>query len=623
MIFLKFIIILIQKGTLFIMYSKDKFYNWVFKDYFIATILVFILAIIPIIVNVIELPTGIDELTYTRFNEIILDSFSYFKSVFLIVSASILAVFFIMHFITSGEEFPFKKNLSNPILIATLVFLSMTLLTFIFSKYKYTNIHGYGERYENIFVLFSYFIIFFTTMCFVSDLFRANIILYALLFSSYIISFIGISQMLGNDFFLTDLGSKLILGKNYNSIALVGVFKDPTTSITKVYGTLFNPNCVGLYTSLTIPLTFISGIFCNNNLKLKCLLLIASVLNFIILIGSGSVGGFFAIGVAFIFAIAVTVSLKYKPIHLLCILIVPILIIFFIPPLQNQFKTVITKFTSYKEIANTFVFKDIKEVNGNIELYYKDNVVKLSYDNNAKKISILDENNNEINPISADKPNSIEGGRRINFDIPNLGETSVELGNEFFTFEHGNIVFIFTVDAEGIIIPISRMGQLIDLNAPVESIGFTGKELFASSRGYIWSRSLPYLKNTILIGAGVDSFAFIFPQNDMVGKLNYFGNPHIIVDKPHNFFLQTALNTGVISLLALLFIFGFYIINTLKLIFNSENKNTFVFGLRFASLVSVFSYLVSALSTDSVVSVSPVFWAVLGFAFAVNKIREV
>ena len=51
-----------------------------------------------------------------------------------------------------------------------------------------------------------------------------------------------------------------------------------------------------------------------------------------------------------------------------------------------------------------------------------------------------------------------------------------------------------------------------------------GYERLATSRGYLFSRSFPMLKDTLLIGYGPDTFVLEFPQQDYVGKMNAYGN---------------------------------------------------------------------------------------------------
>ncbi len=55
-------------------------------------------------------------------------------------------------------------------------------------------------------------------------------------------------------------------------------------------------------------------------------------------------------------------------------------------------------------------------------------------------------------------------------------------------------------------------------------------------------------------------FSNVFSAKDFIGKLNSFGNIMAVVDKPHNFYIQTAHNTGLLSLVALLFLFIIYLI---------------------------------------------------------------
>lgn len=81
-----------------------------------------------------------------------------------------------------------------------------------------------------------------------------------------------------------------------------------------------------------------------------------------------------------------------------------------------------------------------------------------------------------------------------------------------------------------------------------DGIGFSNHQKFASSRGYIWSRTLPLLKDRILIGEGPDTFMFVYPQEDFVGKLNAGFSQFMIVDKPHNFFLRYWVQFGFIAL---------------------------------------------------------------------------
>lgn len=156
-------------------------------------------------------------------------------------------------------------------------------------------------------------------------------------------------------------------------------------------------------------------------------------------------------------------------------------------------------------------------------------------------------------------------------------------------------------------------GRLTDIE-PVECIKLPFGESFASGRGYIWSRTLPLLKNTVFTGYGPDTFVYVFPQNDITGKLNY-GAIWTVIAGPHNWYLQEATGSGLISLVCLLIFFGWYGINVIKDNRNPDGKKRI---LSAGILLAVTGYLTAGIFNDSVVSVSPVFWMLLGAGTALN-----
>jgi O-antigen ligase len=100
------------------------------------------------------------------------------------------------------------------------------------------------------------------------------------------------------------------------------------------------------------------------------------------------------------------------------------------------------------------------------------------------------------------------------------------------------------------------------------------------------------------------------------GKARFFDNPFMIVDKAHNLYLQTAINTGIISSAAQLTLFGIFLFWAVKKIVSAKKINTPCFAALFGSTVGVAGYMVTAFSTDSIVSVAPIFWAILGLGYA-------
>ena len=160
----------------------------------------------------------------------------------------------------------------------------------------------------------------------------------------------------------------------------------------------------------------------------------------------------------------------------------------------------------------------------------------------------------------------------------------------------------------------------IDLDFP-ETIGFNGKEKLASARGYIWSRSLPLLKNTLILGTGPDTFSFDFPQHDMLGKLYAYGTTNMIISKAHNLFLQIGLNNGVVALVAFVILILIYLVDSFKL-YALKNKYNEKQILGTILALSIIGYLFTGLFNDSVICVAPIFWILLGVGASVNFMNK-
>jgi len=138
-----------------------------------------------------------------------------------------------------------------------------------------------------------------------------------------------------------------------------------------------------------------------------------------------------------------------------------------------------------------------------------------------------------------------------------------------------------------------------------------------SGRGYIWGRTIPMLKTYLIKGSGADNYPLAFPQDDFVAKLRNGSDASLVIDKPHNMYMQIGINTGVISLIALTSVWILYIISSLKLYtktsFDSLEK---IIGA--SCLVSIIGYLIAAIFNDHIVSVSPLFWLILGIGISIN-----
>ena len=149
---------------------------------------------------------------------------------------------------------------------------------------------------------------------------------------------------------------------------------------------------------------------------------------------------------------------------------------------------------------------------------------------------------------------------------------------------------------------------------------FSGYEKYASGRGYIWSRTLPLLKDNLILGSGADTFMLEFPQQDYVDLYNY-GYSGQLMTKPHNLYLQIGVQTGTLSLIAFLVFYAMYFISSVKLYLKSRFKSYYS-QVGVAILVATVSYMVLGFANDSSITVAPVFWALIGLGISVNRLAK-
>lgn len=601
--------------------SKDK-YKSNSSNNIIGILLIVILAVIPMLVVMAYLPVSKYEFNVTRTTEYVADVFSYYKSISICVVSAIIVILLVMDILTGTREI--KINFKNPIIILSIVYIVMAVLSSIFSKYGEIALKGISERYEGIFVLIAYIAIFLVAMYYSNNEKNLKFIVAGLFLSAAFIGIVGFFQYIDKDPFATEAVKKIMLGKYYGKLEnFTIVFKD-------VYATLYNPNCVGMYTSMMFPFMFVLTLMLPLKSYFKYIAGVLSILMFICLIGSDSTGGL--IGVIASFGILILVAIayffynkKYKSIsknYIFAVVAFIVVVVAFIG-LNNGLKTKL--YSGINVILNPvaaespYAFKDMIINENSVELYTANGKITIKQNTEGNSIELLDYNNNIAVPVSEADSGDENTGKILSFNFDSIGELKAQIVQDYVLLNGGGATFMFKV-VDGKFEPLDKGMNPIDLSTEVDSFGFEGKELLGTGRGYIWSRSIPLLKNTVILGKGPDTFALVFPQTDIIGKIRYLGNPYIVVDKPHNYYLQTGINTGIVSLIALLGIFLLYIFQSIKGIIKGENNSSFTFCIKIAVLGAVVGYLFSALSTDSVVSVAPIFWVILGTGFAVNKL---
>ncbi|MBR1445352.1 MAG: O-antigen ligase family protein [Firmicutes bacterium] len=595
---------------------NEKIKERTFTDYFRGAVLAFIIGIIPAIVRFKIVDVSSAELLFLRSNSTFNDIFSYYKSNLIMIAGVILLISAVMEIIL--EENPNKINYKSPFFILVTVFVLCIIISTFASEYSHIPFFGISERYEGMWVLLSYIVFMVCAKRFVTDNFTLRFILTGLGISAVVVGGIGFFQFFGKDFFATQIGQKLILGDYYDKIKNFNIMFD------NVFSTLYNPNCAGMYSAMMFMIFIMLAVFLPVKNVFKYLSMFFSVITFITLVGSDSSGSFIGFAAAVfagivLFMISFIKNKRYKelkPVHfagIAAFIVIFAGIFIFNPTIKERLHDVAYVVMNPMEQRSSYYYKDLKIEDEQITLTTVDGELKLKKD--GDKFSVTGYDGKVLTPTSESK---IEGknGTSYSYDIVNSANPTLQCYDDKVVFSSNGITFMFKY-IDGKFVPLKKKGELLDLSEEIPSIGFEGRELLGTGRGYIWSRSIPVAFDNMIIGSGPDTFALEFPQDDIIGKTRYFGNPYVMIDKPHSIYLQTAIQTGILSLLVFLAIIGLYCVSTLKAVVKKEN---IAYSLAF--FCGVTAYLISGLSTDSVVSVAPIFWVMLGCGFAVNEASE-
>lgn len=606
--------------------SKNKFKNNknTIRDKWTGFFLMLAVVVIPLIVRIRIVPVGKYEYGIIRASQSINDMFSYNKAVAICLLAAVMAAHILLGRVMEEE----RVRLSFKALPCFLLYgyVGLCLLSALCSPYKSVAFWGISERYEGFFVILSYGVLFMISMAFSRVEKAVSLLMSFFAASAVIMGIIAALQIGDMDFFATDAGSKLVLGSYYAGENLSLKFES-------AYGTLYNPNCLGMYGGMLSSLMLAPAVVLPFKNKLKYLFCGAFALALVCVVGSDSVGGLLGFGCGLVFELVMgavcffakklyknKVYLAAAAAALALAAAVPCLLLSSDTVIVEKAKVITSALSGDNKDESPYFYEDFIFDGNRASIVTKAGAINITAENGEVTV----EQNGRVRSAVSSRPMDKREGTVSVYELESLQKGELQAYDDKLVFvlvdNFGNETNFLMRKTDKGILPLEKFGRDIDIENPVKSIGFEGIERVGSGRGYIWSRSIPLLLNNIIIGKGPDSFALQFPQQDIIAKVRYLGNPYIIVDKPHSVYLQTGINTGVLSLLALAALAALYVVQTcVKLI--KENGSALITASRLACAGGVIAYMAAGATTDSVVSVAPLFWIMLGMGFGINLIK--
>ena len=559
------------------------------------------------------------------------DFFSYFKMVVIITCAAAALIFILYRVFTKTPAI--KKTF---LYIPMLVFSLFVIISHIFSEYREFSLLGFPERFEGTLVLLSYMVMLFYAINTVNTEKNVKYVIYPIAVSSFLLSLIGISQAVGHDFFRTRLAGMLLLPKSQWENMSKFVFK---FNNNEIYQTVYNINYVSFYLILLLPvfgLLFINSIMKGKQEKLSRKIMWGGLVVLLVfnLVGSASSGGYLGMGIVVIAAIVILykkILSWWKPLAVLAgITLIAGVITFdkWYPELTNAIKGALIT----DEQIHAGYASGGRHYIDYMEVFSKENIIKLSIDGNElafmlylqdgipSGLSVLDGNGDVVELESPGEDKNIHSMNRYSLNDARFKNCSLVI----ITNNNGNNYLVITTDAQNWTYIITGdglyyvdvFGKRIEIKKTA-AIGFKNRQSFGSKRGYIWSRTIPMMKDTLLTGRGADTFCIYFPNNDYVGKYNADFGLNSIVDKPHNMYMMMAVGTGGVSLIAFLVLLAVYFAQSFN-IYRSGKIDSFSELVGLGIFLGVLGFSVSGLVNDSSVSVMPLFYGLLGTGIAIN-----
>lgn len=136
------------------------------------------------------------------------------------------------------------------------------------------------------------------------------------------------------------------------------------------------------------------------------------------------------------------------------------------------------------------------------------------------------------------------------------------------------------------------------------------KYTYLNGRIFIWTNALSVLSDCIVLGHGTATAIYYLDQTDLPALLNIFGK-YVVFNKPHSWYLQMGMDTGVISAVLVIAMLGIFFVSGAKQTFGKSRPwSLWRTGLWFGIL----AYALGGIFSDSLIYHAPMFWFIFGTA---------
>jgi hypothetical protein len=581
-----------------------------------------LIGIVPLICRAKEYKTGYSGFYWFLAADTNYDIFLYYKQLTIILMIIVMLLMMAYSFTIGNNRVKFPVFYMHFIGIYAI----LALLSTVFSKYNYWGFRGAGEQFESVWVLMGYALVIYYCYFFINSEKAIKMIIYSFIFSSIAVSGIGTFQYMGYDIFNSQFFLKLINPGNYD----LGI------SSSGIYSTLYNSNYFGSYAALVVPVIFYMFMY-ESDITMRIIYLIDLLLTCISLYGSESATGMIAVIAEMFFSLFFMWRLYRKRIEItITIAVIAFCALVFLFA-SGKIKVISNNFyngTNVDTSADNYPLKEIKVSKDGVSINYNNSVSDVFLGVNGEQAYFFNKaQDGNINTLEYD---ASAGG----FVLGNMCIVPVSKDNNYYAFYINidghkwwfasdkaceNYYYINAYDESyyGAAIDFSLLNPTqIGKFAPIENVEkavFNNNLMLMSHRGYIWATTIPLIKKYIFLGSGADSFVCVYPHNDYVTLSNIGLSNMQITTKPHDLYLQIAVQTGLVSLIMFLLFYMCYFVQSVIIYFKCryDDYKSVVGG---AIFIATAGYMISGLTNDSIIAVSPIYWTLLGTGIAINAL---
>ena len=582
--------------------AQERSFNWKLLP------LQFILMVFPLIMHLYSGESGYGAYAWCSDDHSFVDVFLYGKMIVFEIVAVVMLGILIYCMVKMNAE---RRKQALRRFVPLFVYGGLVILSTICSENIEDSVAGAMSAWEPVGVLLGYVVAAIYAYVVVETTEDVRQLLGATVVGAGCMSVVGILQVAGKDPLLNETLQRLIIGaEDYDyGIRLKGMFTEGTA-----YVTLFNPNYVGTYVAMYLPLVVV-GMFLFQKTWKKIVSAVMVLGLLIVLFASQSRTGIFSV---IALAVAVVIFLQRKIFKYWYLLIPGVTLVIF------SFRL----FDTWQDNRLTNRIRDVFVIEP-----HGDPV--LGVDTTGNGVRVVTQNTEYVVLMSVDSTGfyyvALEGKeqREVFYnDDKSYGYftlsdgTQVEIqtavfdsGYAFGLNINGKQMYFTNQQVVGNYKYINTIGKLDE--CVMAANVFPGYEDIASGRGYVWGRTIPLLTKYWLVGSGPDTFALTFPQNDYVARNR--GHENVIFTRPHNLYLQIGVQTGTVSLIAFLVFYVMYFAGSCRrYLFCRYTRKEEWMGL--VLWFSTIGFMIAGFANDSLVVVTPMFYVILGTGSMVNQV---